>query len=114
MFIRISLTWSITSRRLKINISDSNQSFTPLLTGNINWVASAEAPHFWHLFIRFPRTNVVYEWKEMVYTNDVARMSKHIEALIFQHADLFFDNAQANGDVLFQQVTTGKLYHQNG
>jgi len=90
--------------RLKINISDSNQSFTPLLTGNINWVASAQAPHFWHLFIRFPRTNVVYEWKEMVYTNDVARMSKHIEALIFQHADLFFDNAQANGDILFQQV----------
>lgn len=90
--------------RLKINISDSNQSFTPLLTGNINWVASAQAPHFWHLFIRFPRTNVVYEWKEMVYTNDVARMSKHIEALIFQHAELFFDNAQANGDDLFQQV----------
>src|SRR5215213_1344203 len=24
---------------LKINISDSNQSFTPMLTGNINWVA---------------------------------------------------------------------------
>lgn len=91
--------------RLKINISDSNQSFTPLLTGNINWVASAQAPHFWHLFIRFPRTNVIYEWKEMVYTNDVARISKHIESLIFQHADLFYDNAQANGDILFQQVT---------
>lgn len=90
--------------RLKINISDSNQSFTPLLTGNINWVASAQAPHFWHLFIRFPRTNVIYEWKEMVYTNDVARMSKHIETLIFQHADLFYDNARANGDDLFQRV----------
>jgi rubredoxin len=90
--------------RLKINISDSNQSFTPLLTGNINWVASAQAPHFWHLFIRFPRTNVIYEWKEMVYTNDVARMSKHIEALIFEHADLFYDNAQANGDDLFKRV----------
>ena len=91
--------------RLKINISDSNQSFTPLLTGNINWVASADAQHFWHLFIRFPRTNVIYEWSEMVYTNDVARMSKHIEALIFEHADQFYDNAQANGDELFKLVT---------
>jgi hypothetical protein len=70
---------------LKINISDSNQSFTPLLTGNINWVASASAQHFWHLFIRFPRTNVVYEWNQLVYTNDVARFSKDIEKLILSH-----------------------------
>src|SRR6266700_642032 len=28
--------------KLKINISDGNQSFTPLLTGNINWVASLD------------------------------------------------------------------------
>lgn len=90
--------------RLKINISDSNQSFTPLLTGNINWVAAAGSPHFWHLFIRFPRTNVIYEWDQLVYTNDVARMSKHIEGLIFQHAEQFYDNPAANGDHLFQLV----------
>ena len=41
--------------RLKINITDSNQSFTPMLTGNINWVASATDQHFWQLFIRFPK-----------------------------------------------------------
>jgi rubredoxin len=90
--------------RLKINISDSNQSFTPLLTGNINWVASIQTPHFWHLFIRFPKTNIIYEWNEMVYTNDVARLSKHIETLIFHHHDLFYDNKQANGDALFNMV----------
>ena len=28
--------------RLKINICDANQSFTPMLTGNINWVASPD------------------------------------------------------------------------
>ncbi len=48
---------------LKINVSDSNQSFTPMLTGNINWVAAKEAAHFWHLFIRFPKTNTIYELK---------------------------------------------------
>jgi rubredoxin len=91
--------------RLKINISDSNQSFTPLLTGNINWVASAQTPHFWHLFIRFPKTNIIYEWNELVYTNDVARLSKHIETLITQQPELFYDNKQANGDTLFRLVT---------
>jgi len=87
--------------KLKINISDSNQSFTPILTGNINWVASLQVPHFWHLFIRFPKTNIIYEWKEMVYTNDVARMSRHIEELIFLHKEQFYDNAFAKGDDLF-------------
>jgi hypothetical protein len=59
---------------LKINISDSNQSFTPMLTGNINWVASASSQHFWHLFIRFPKTNTVYEWNQLTYTNDVQQI----------------------------------------
>src|SRR5688572_8286664 len=69
--------------RLKINISDSNQSFTPMLTGNINWVASASDQHFWHLFVRFPKTNTICEWNEMVYTNDVAKLSREIEKIIF-------------------------------
>ncbi|MEO7767040.1 MAG: rubredoxin [Ferruginibacter sp.] len=92
--------------RLKINISDSNQSFTPILTGNINWVASLNAQHFWHIFIRFPKTNIIYEWNEMVYTNDVARMSRHIEELIFLHKKEFYDNLLANGADLFKLVTS--------
>lgn len=88
--------------KLKINISDSNQSFTPMLTGNINWVASLNAQHFWHLFVRFPKTNIIYEWNQLVYTNDVARMSKHIEELIFLHADQFYDNPAAKGADLFE------------
>jgi rubredoxin len=90
--------------RLKINVSDSNQSFTPMLTGNINWVASAKAQHFWHLFIRFPKTNTVFEWNQMVYTNDVARVSKEIEELIFSNKQKFYDNANAVGDDLFNEL----------
>jgi rubredoxin len=71
--------------RLKINISDSNQSFTPMLTGNINWVASASVQHFWHLFIRFPKTNIICEWTEMVYTNDVPRLSQELEKIILSN-----------------------------
>ncbi len=90
--------------RLKVNVSDSNQSFTPMLTGNINWVASSTAQHFWHLFIRFPKTNTVYEWQQMVYTNDVARVSKEIEELIFNNKDRFYDNPLAIGDNLFVEL----------
>ena len=85
---------------LKVNISDSNQSFTPLFTGNINWVAAPAYPHFWYLFIRFPKTNVIYEWKELVYTNDVARMSHDIEEIILGHPVLFYDNPNADGAAL--------------
>jgi rubredoxin len=89
---------------LKINISDNNQSFTPLFTGNINWVASPEAPHFWHLFVRFPKTNIIFEWNQMVYTNDVARMSRQVEKLIMTFPERFYDNPAADGQAFFQLI----------
>ncbi len=94
--------------RLKINISDSNQSFTPILTGNINWVASLNAPHFWHLFVRFPKTNNVCEWTQLVYTNDIARISKQIEDIIFSSGKLFYDNPAADGGALFDMLAKEK------
>jgi hypothetical protein len=90
--------------RLKINISDSNQSFTPLFTGNINWVASPSEPDYWHLFIRFPKTNVVYEWKEIVHTGSVVPMSRKIEEVILQQPEKFYDNNDASGDGLYSAV----------
>lgn len=90
--------------RLKINVSDSNQSFTPLLTGNINWVASPAEEHYWHLFIRFPKTNIIYEWPDVVYTSDVAAMSKRIEENILQQPQKFYDNNHASGDELYELV----------
>jgi len=95
--------------RLKINISDSNQSFTPMLTGNINWVASSTAQHFWHLFVRFPKTNTIFEWDQMVYTNDVANLSSEIEMIILQFKDEFYDNKLANGVLLFKKTDLEKF-----
>lgn len=94
---------------LKINISDSNQSFTPMLTGNINWVASASDQHFWHLFVRFPKTNIICEWNQMAYTNDVAKLSAEIEKIIFQYKDEFYDNVAANGESLFKKIPIEKF-----
>jgi hypothetical protein len=90
--------------RLKINISDSNQSFSPLLTGNINWVAAPDDANYWYLFIRFPKTNIIYEWKDLVSSNDLAGMSLLIEETIFKYAGTYYDNDQADGDTLYEKV----------
>lgn len=63
---------------LKINISDSNQSFTPFFTGNLNFISSPE-PHFWYLYVRLKQTNTVFKWDRLVYTNEIGRLSKVIE-----------------------------------
>ena len=94
---------------LKVNICDSNQSFTPMLTGNINWVASAEAQHYWHLIIRFPKTNIIYEWDQLCYTNDIAKVTKAIEEIIKSDAPAYIDNMNADGNQLFTVLKTENL-----
>jgi rubredoxin len=94
---------------LKVNICDSNQSFTPMLTGNINWVASATAQHYWHLIIRFPKTNVIYEWDQLCYTNDIPKVTKAIEAFIITDAAAYIDNENANGQQLFSLLVKEDL-----
>lgn len=67
--------------RLKINISDNNQSFTPFFSGHLNFVASAN-PNFWYLSIRLPKTNEVFTYNRLVFTNEIAKISYLLEKLI--------------------------------
>jgi rubredoxin len=67
--------------RLKINICDSQQTFVPLFTGHINWVASDNL-HYWHLYVRLPKSNSLLHWPHLVYTNDLCSISKAIEKII--------------------------------
>jgi rubredoxin len=92
--------------QLKINICDNNQSFTPLLTGNINWMASAHQ-HFWHLFVRFPKTNKICEWEMLTYTNDINRVSKEVEKIILGYPGNFNGNENAEGEALFSLLEKG-------
>jgi hypothetical protein len=94
--------------KLKINISDSNQSFTPMLTGNINWVASRTAIHYWHLFIRFPKTNTIFEWDQLVYTNDIPRLSQQIEMIILDRKLKLSDQDTSSGQLLFSMLDLKK------
>lgn len=89
---------------LKINITDSNQTFTPFFTGNINWIAAADT-HFWWLVIRFPKTNTLYYWKDLVYTNDIGRLSLAVEQAILKNPVLYYDNNQADGQQLYADIT---------
>lgn len=63
---------------LKINISDSNQSFTPFFTGNLNFISSPE-PQYWYLYIRLKQSNNLFRWPELIYTNEIGRISKILE-----------------------------------
>lgn len=95
--------------KLKINIADRNQTFMPFFTGNINWIASGNT-HFWYLYIRFPKTNVLFEWKELIYTNEIARLSKEIEMEIFNQGSLYFDNNNADGNKLYEKITSATSF----
>ena len=88
---------------LKINLVEGNQSFVPFFTGNINFI-SAPLSNYWYLYIRFPKTNTLYCWKTWLYSFDIPRISKLIEATIFENRELFYENDEASGDTLYTIV----------
>lgn len=69
--------------RLKINICEQQQSFVPLYTGHLNWITSS-SPHYWHLCIRVPKTSALIHWPELIYTNNIAGVSKITEKFILR------------------------------
>ncbi len=92
----------------KINICDRDQSITPILTGNINWIASIE-DNYWHLIIRFPKTNVIFEWDQLTNSAHIAKVSKLIEDIIASNPSLYIDNVNADGVQLFSQFAKENL-----
>ncbi|HEY9006322.1 rubredoxin domain-containing protein [Ohtaekwangia sp.] len=68
--------------RIKINIVDPVQSIVPLFTGELNFIASRE-DNYWYLYIRDPRKgNVVELWPKLIFSHDIAKVSKALEELI--------------------------------
>ncbi|GAB3252165.1 hypothetical protein GCM10027347_11050 [Larkinella harenae] len=88
--------------RLKVNLSDANQSFTPFFTSNLNFIASTE-PHFWYLYVRFKQTNTVFCWPELIYTNEVGRLARLVE-------DTMLDGQINDSKGLYQAVTTNRTF----
>jgi len=68
--------------KIKINIVDPLQSIVPLLTGEVNFIASREE-NYWYLYIRDPRKgNVVECWPKLIFTQDIAKVCKALEELL--------------------------------
>ena len=88
--------------RLKVNLSDSNQSFTPFFTGNLNFIASPE-PHFWYLYVRPKQSNTLFRWPELIYTNDIGRLAKAVE-------EAMLDAGHRDEESLYQAVTKGQSF----
>jgi rubredoxin len=82
--------------QLKINLADSGQTFVPFFTGNLNFIAS-DTSNYWFLYIRFPKTNTIYSWPCLVYSEDIPGLSSLIERLIFSHKEKFYDQPHING-----------------
>lgn len=67
--------------KIKINIVDPVQSIIPLLTGEINFIASKEE-NYWYMYLRDPRKgNAVECWPKLIFTQDIAKVSKALEEL---------------------------------
>ncbi len=88
--------------RLKVNLSDFNQSFTPFFTGNLNFITSPE-PHFFYLYIRPKQTNTLFRWPELIYTNDVGRLAKAIE-------EAMLDGGRQTEEEIYKAVMTGQSF----
>jgi rubredoxin len=64
--------------RLKINLIEDGQSFVPFFTGHLNFISSSLNNH-WHLTVRLPGTNRLFQWKTVIYSPDIPHISRLIE-----------------------------------
>jgi rubredoxin len=89
--------------RIKINIVDNGQSFAPFFTGNLNFIASPIS-NYWFLQVRFPKTNISYQWPALVYSFDIHRISKVMEDVIMENGSLYIGQANIHGDRFYETV----------
>jgi rubredoxin len=91
--------------KLKVNISDSHQSFTPFFTGNLNFIAS-EIQNFWYLYVRFKQSNRIFLFPILVYTLEIPKVCERIEAVILDNANLseteVYEQVIAKGAIISQ------------
>ncbi len=93
--------------KLKVNISDSNQSFTPFFTGNLNFIASKQ-PDYWYLYVRAKQSNEIVLFPVLVYSLEIPRLCKIIENLIFGKANLddeIFNPILEKGEFITQSIS---------
>ena len=73
--------------KLKVNVSDFQQSFTPFFTGNLNFIAS-NTQNFWYLYVRPKQSNKVFGFPILIYTLEIPKICKRIEEVIWGNAEM--------------------------
>jgi rubredoxin len=91
--------------KLKINIVDQSQNLIPFFTGHLNFISS-EVSNFWYLHIRFPKSNVMYAWPLLVYSEDIAQFCKVLEEIILENHKLNHQKTNINTLAIFEEITT--------
>ncbi len=76
--------------QVKINLSDSQQSFTPFFSGHINFISSDE-PNFWYLYLRKPKSNEVLIHDKLIFSNEIAKLSNTLQERLLNN-DIHLDN----------------------
>ncbi len=68
--------------KLRVNIVDPNQGLVPLLTGNLNFIAS-KTNNYWYLNMDLPLwfPDGLTSWPGLVYSDDISKVAKNIEEL---------------------------------
>jgi rubredoxin len=72
--------------KLKINIVDPIQSIVPLVTGELNFIASKEE-NYWYLYIRDPRKgNIIECWPRLIFWRDIPKICRELESIFLELA----------------------------
>lgn len=79
--------------KLKINISDNQQSFTPYFSGHLNFIASTNS-NFWYLYIRLPKTNKVFSFDKLIFSNEIPKLCKLLEGQILKEENTYAENIE--------------------
>ena len=93
--------------KLKVNISDFQQSFTPFFTGNLNFVAS-NTQNFWYLYIRPKQSNRIFRFPMLIYTLEIPKICSRIEEVIWDNPEMdenqVYEKVIAKGEIISQLI----------
>lgn len=94
---------------LKVNLVDRHQTFVPFFSGNFNFISS-DVSNYWYLYITFPKTNDLYCWPCLVYSDDIPVFCKVAQEIILDNKQLFYDQPEINYNLFCEKVTQGSNF----
>jgi rubredoxin len=90
------------SPKLKINICDSDQSLIPFFSGELNFIASPSY-QYWFLYLNFKEDKKLICWPTLIYSTDLAKVSREIE-------ELYFNNGIKNTSEIISLIEKNATY----